>query len=200
MYVRQQINTRDNLLATGCLVIYLSIILLAQFLILPMRIAQLFMLFLGVLSIKFYKKTPPNQYILILYILYTFCGIFSWTYNHNADLQEYLWIVSFGGIAFMLSNKKLSFNIMRVFYYGSMAIMCLLIFFNQGVDNLHMASSRNTISSMGILLFTLYMISAYQCKRKVHIMAPIAFVIAALLGIGRSGVLLAVGIDRKSVV
>lgn len=190
LYIIKGKNSDSSFNATVLLVSYLCVLLMQQFLILPMRLAQLAMLVLGVLSVQFYKKNRANEYLLAFFLLYTLGGLLSWIFNKNADIQEYLWIVSFGGIALLLLNETVCFDVMKVFYYSSMGLMCLLIIFSQGVDNLHMASSRNTISSMGILLFSIYTISAYQCNRKIHIMSAVVFVITALLGIGRSGVLL----------
>lgn len=181
-----------NILATIYLTFYMVVLLLQQFLILPVGTASLMMLVLGIACIKFYRKTPPNQLVAVFYLLYTTGGIFSWFFNKNADLQEYLWIVSFGGIAVLLLNQKVSFNIISPLYYCSMGLMCFLILVSHGVDALHMLSSRNSISSLGIFLFSIYAISAYQCKRRISLFSVITYAITAFLGIGRSGVFLAV--------
>lgn len=184
-------SSNYNINATIFLTAYLCILVMQQFLIVPIRVAQAAMLFLGLLSVQFYKRNMANQYLVIFFIIYTVGGIISWIFNRNADIQEYLWIISFGGIALLLLNESVSFKVISAFYYLSMGLMCILILLSNGVDNLHMASSRNTISSLGILLFNVYTISAFQNHRRVNIMASVTFVITALLGIGRSGVLLA---------
>lgn len=181
-------------MASIYMALFIIILLLQQFLILPIRIAQLAMLVLGLACLQFYKKNSPNELVLIYCAFYTVGGIFSWVFNRNADLQEYLWIISSAGIAILMLNQKIMFHLIRIIYYFSMGLMCFLILINHGVDNLPMVSSRNAISSLGIFLFSIYTISAYQCNHKIHFASIITYVITSLLGIGRSGLLLAMAL------
>lgn len=188
----KHIKSKMNVLATIYLTLFILILLFQQFSNFPVRIIQIAMLILGAACIKFYKKNIPNRLALTFYIVYTMGGLFSWLFNGNADLQEYLWVISFGGIAILLLNQKIIFNIISPLYYFSMGFMCLLILSNHGVETLHMLSSRNVISSLGILLFSIYAISAYQSNSRISFIAIITYAVTAFLGIGRSGVLLAI--------
>lgn len=180
-----------NFTATAIVAFYFAVVYMQQFLIIPQRLAQLLLILCGATGVLFIKEKGSNAWSVGFFLLYTLCGIASWVYNGNADLAEYLWIVSFGGMSLILLNCTINFNGIKYIYYVFLFMMDLLIVSYGNVDLLPMASSRNTISSFGIVLFSIYCIAAYQNRKKVSIIASLAFIITALLGIGRSGVLLA---------
>lgn len=162
------------------------------FKILPLRISNGSFVVLGIISILYVSKKAGIKKQLKPYFfmfIYMFFGLIGVIVNGNIDFQEILWPIGFIGISLVLLNFKMSYRLTQFMYYISVVILSIQILISGNVNNLEAISSRNAISVMVLIVFSILVISSYQNDMKIGIFPVMLGTTVAILAVGRSGIL-----------
>lgn len=179
-------------MASFLVLLFVLIEHLRFFKILPLHISNGSFVVIGLLSILYVSKKNGIKKQLKPYLfmfLYIFFGLIGVIANGNIDFQEMLWPFAFIGISLVLLNFKMSYRLSRIIYYTSAFILSIQILISGNVNNLEAISSRNAISVMILVMFSILVISSYQNDMKIGIFPVMIGTTVAILAVGRSGIL-----------
>lgn len=156
------------------------------------RIGQMALFIIGVFSFIYTlikNNIGINFKIVSIFWIITILGLISFLINGNADLPEYLWPITYGGISLVLLNFDINSKPITIMYY----IVCIYYLFamitNQSPESITGNVSRNNISVTILTFFTLMCIVRY--KQNIKISSVLAFVALPITfwGVGRSGII-----------
>ncbi len=140
-----------------------------------------------------YGKKKQMCRAVIFASIYSYAGLISYAYNGNADIQELLWPIGYMGIGLILVNFRVSTIFTSLCYFAYMGIMFSLMIFDRPEASFSfLRFSRNTISVLSLLFFSMHMIAAYRARKSVSIVYPIVMLIVNCLAMGRSGIFTAI--------
>lgn len=174
------------------IMIYLFVDLLRLFEVVSLMIGNSLYVLLGSIAIVFsivkygFRKQMPMFAFIFFYTLFGAIGILL---NGNMNIQELLWPFAFASIALLLLNFGVPNKLTKFIYYFVCIFFITIITISGGADNLNMVSSRNTISTLVFIYFSLYAISNYTNNFKVTIFPIVLGLIVTIMAVGRSGII-----------
>ena len=164
------------------------------FSLLPITTCNILILGLGTFALVscFFKSSFRVKEFIIFLVLYSIFGLLSFFYNSNADIYELLWPLGFMSIGLSYFFERPSFIVSKILFYFFCFIVIYLCFKYGSIDNVSiLALSRNHVSIYAIFYFVLYILSAVYYKKTITLLPPIFFAVVCLLGVGRTGVIVA---------
>lgn len=179
-------------MASFLILLFVLIEHLRFFKVVPLRFANASFVVVGFLSILYVSKKAGIKKQLKPYFfmfIYIFCGLVGVVANGNINFQEMLWPFAFIGISLLFLNFKINYRLSKLMYYLSIFILSIQILSSGNVNNLEAISSRNAISIMVLIMFSILAISSYQNDIKISIYPTILGTLVSILAIGRSGIL-----------
>lgn len=192
MYCKDKYKIRGDFLTGIILTSFIGIDLLRLFNVIPLMVGNMSYVLLGTISIIYtvFRRGIKRQIPFLFFIfLYTFAGAIGVITNFNIDLQELLWPFAFMGFSLMLLNFDISTSLTKNLFVFLSLFFIINIFTSGNVNNLSIISSRNTISIMILLYYSIYLISCYKNKKKASIYLLILGFIVVIMAVGRSGIL-----------
>lgn len=160
--------------------------------ILPRTIGNISYVILGFvifLSLTVSTNKKINIIIPLFLFFYTLFGALNVLLIGNMDYIELIWPVAFIGVSLIILYFPIDHKVFSTMYILVSTTIFLIILFSDGINQVSLTSSRNTISITLLLYFSLYVISADKSNQKVNISYIVIGLIISVLSIGRSGIL-----------
>lgn len=126
---------------------------------------------------------------ICFFTIYNLCGIISCSVNGNLYIIQLIYPIIYMVPAVLILCKLISFNTAKYVYRCVSIIFLFTIVSAGGVDELIMASSRNTFSIYELQLFSIYMITAYQNNKSIACYDVLIGFFVSILAVGRSGII-----------
>lgn len=175
--------------------VYISFVLVEFtrfFKVIPLLIANVCYVALGFFSLIYVIKNYGVKKQLTIFtflFVYIYFGVLGVMANGNIDIQEMFWPIAFIGISILFLNEDITLKLTKRMYFLAALVIIVQIMIAGGVDEISAVSSRNTLSIMMLLFFSIYAISSYSSNVKAEILPVLTGLVVVILAIGRSGIL-----------
>lgn len=176
------------------LFIFITFFLILNLTSLDRVICNVFMVVSGYLCFFLYmikKNNAKGIFCLILYALFMFAlGCICKLINNNQSWQFLIGIIAYAGIAMVLLEEKISYNIFKNVYYITVVWYILRYFLGLAARDQFIKDGTYSTDMVLLLLYILMAYAAQEEQKKIGVMPVILGILPVFFSLKRMGIII----------